>query len=335
MDSFSAGLFVAILVTFFSTVAFSQAPTRISHQTILRDLDNELITNQNVSVQITLLQGGPSGANLFRETHNLSTDVNGLLAIEIGDGAVQNGSFSSINWSAGPFFVQQSIDPAGGTNYTINRTTQLLSVPFALHAQSAGRAKSAAWADEANAILNLDQFEAPIGSITIFPAAATSIPSGWLLCDGASYDAAFYPQLFAVIGTTYGSEPNNRFLVPDLRGQGPMGLDASQTEFDMLGKTGGEKTHILTIPEMPAHNHGGTTGAGGIHSHQFGTTGFVTSAAGALSRSPGADGSFDNDNLQTTQSAGSHTHPIQSEGGDSAHNNLQPYTVINFIIKAN
>jgi microcystin-dependent protein len=208
-------------------------------------------------------------------------------------------------------------------------------VPFALHAQTAGRANSAAFADEANTILNADQFEAPIGSIAPYPAAAGSVPSGWLLCDGASYDANFYPELFSVIGINYGSEPNNRFLVPDLRGRTPIGKDAGQTEFDNLGDTGGAKTHTLALSEMPSHNHGGSTLSGGGHTHPYGTRPFLinTDAAGEVTRD-GADGSGDLPN-QNTQFAGSHSHPINAQGGDGPHNNLQPYSTVNFIIKAN
>ncbi len=315
-------------------MAWGQAPERIRHQSVVRDLDNNLIVNQAMGVQITILQGGPNGANLYREQHALTTDAVGLLSFEIGGGAVQNGSLSAINWGLGPYFVEQAIDPSGGTNYTISQTTQLLSVPYAQHAQSAGRANSAALADVANNILNAGQFGTPIGAIAPYSGPAGSLPAGWLLCDGGSYDVNLYSELFAVIGTTYGSEPN-RFRVPDLRGRGPIGRDANQTEFAALGQIGGAKTHTLTIAEMPAHNHGGATNSQGDHNHAYGTRGFVTSAGGALSLSPGADGSFDFDSLQNTQFAGEHTHVIPSQGGGSPHNNLQPYTTMNFIIKAN
>jgi microcystin-dependent protein len=314
-------------------MAWGQAPERIRHQSVVRDLDNNLITNQAMGVQITILQGGPNGANLYRERHALTTNAIGLLSLEIGGGVVQNGSLSAINWGTGPYFVEQAIDPSGGTNYTVSQTTQLLSVPYALQAQSAGRANSAALADVANNILNAGQLEAPVGAVAPYSGPAGSVPAGWLLCDGGSYDLNLYPELYAVIGITYGSEPG-RFRVPDLRGRGPMGRDASQSEFAALGQIGGAKTHTLTIAQMPAHNHGGATNSAGSHNHGYGTRGFVTSAGGALSLSLGADGSFD-DQDQATQFAGEHTHVILSQGGGQPHNNLQPYTTVNFIIKAN
>ncbi|MCR9099462.1 MAG: tail fiber protein [bacterium] len=328
--------FVTIFILMLAFGALiAQAPERIGHQSVLRDLDNSPIANQSVGVQITILQGEANGANMYRETHSLSTNAIGLLSLEIGTGTVLNGSLSAIDWAAGPFFVEQAIDPAGGINYTINQTTQLLSVPFALYANTAGRANSAALAEEASTILNADQFEAPVGAIAPFPAAAGNVPNGWLLCDGASYDATFYPALFAVIGTTYGAEPNNRFLVPDLRGRTPMGADPGQTEFASLGQTGGAKTHTLTVAQMPSHNHSGFTGFAGTHIHGYGTRDFLIDVAGTNEvLRDGADGSADLPD-QFTQFDGEHTHPINSQGGGQAHNNIQPYAVVNFIIKAN
>lgn len=327
--------FVLSLAVFFVCgMAWGQAPERISHQAVVRDLSDNLIASQAVGVQITILQGAPNGANMYRERHSLMTNAAGLLSLEIGGGTVQNGSLSAINWSMGPYFVEQAIDPSGGTNYTISETTQLFSVPYALYAQSADRANSAARADVATSLSSAGQFGAPIGMVVSYSGPAGSVPTGWLLCDGASYDVNLYPELFALIGTAYGSDPN-RFKVPDLRGRNPMGRDANQAEFASLGQIGGAKTHTLTIAEMPAHNHGGVTGSAGNHVHNYGTRGFGTGTAGGTitSSALGMDGSGDDQNA-VTQPAGEHVHVIPSQGAGSPHNNLQPYLILNFIIKA-
>ena len=333
--SFQGRLVLSLSALFVCAMAWGQAPERISHQSVLRDLSNNLITSQAVGVQITILQGAPNGANMYREQHSLMTNAAGLLSLEIGGGAVQNGSLSAINWSMGPYFLEQAIDPSGGTNYTISETTQLFSVPYALYAQSAGRANSAARADVATSLSTAGgQLGAPIGMVVSYSGPAGSVPAGWLLCDGASYDVNIYPELFALIGTAYGSDPN-RFKVPDLRGRNPMGRDANQAEFGALGQIGGAKNHTLTIAEMPAHNHGGVTGSAGNHSHNYGTRGFGTGTAGGTitSSALGMDGSFD-DTAAVTQPAGEHAHVIPSQGAGSPHNNLQPYLTLNFIIKA-
>lgn len=337
LASFQLKLVLSLSALLVCGIAWGQAPERISYQSVVRDLNNDLIESQAVGVQITILQGAPNGANMYRERHSLTTNATGLLSLEIGAGAVQNGSLSAINWSMGPYFVERAIDPSGGTAYTLIETSQLFSVPYALHAQSADRANSAARADVATSLSAVGggQLGAPIGMIVPYSGSAGSVPTGWLLCDGASYDVNIYPELFALIGTAYGSDPN-RFKVPDLRGRNPMGRDANQAEFASLGQIGGAKVHALTIAEMPAHNHGGVTGSAGSHSHPYGTRGFGTGTAGGTitSSALGMDGSGDDQNA-ATQFAGEHTHVIPSAGAGSPHNNLQPYLILNFIIKAN
>jgi microcystin-dependent protein len=331
--SFRGRLVLSLAALLVCGMTWGQAPERISHQAVVRDMSDNLVASQAVGVRITILQGAPNGANMYREQHSLTTNAAGLLSLEIGSGAVQNGSLSAINWNMGPYFVEQAIDPSGGTNYTISETTQLLSVPYALYAQSADRANSATRADVATGLSTAGgQFGVPIGMVVPYSGPAGSVPTGWLLCDGASYDVNIYPELFALIGTAYGSDPN-RFKVPDLRGRGPMGRDANQAEFAALGQIGGAKTHTLTIAEMPAHNHGGVTGSAGNHSHIYGTRGFLTSVTGSTTSGLGMDGSFDDQNA-VTQPAGEHPHPIPSQGAGSPHNNLQPYLTLNFIIKA-
>lgn len=96
------------------------------------------------------------------------------------------------------------------------------------------------------------------GVVSIWPAAAGSIPSGYLLCDGASYLRADYPDLFAIIGTTFGAVDGTHFNVPNLKGRMVVGLDAAQVEFDTLAETGGAKTqtpsaHSVTQPS--AHSN--------------------------------------------------------------------------------
>jgi hypothetical protein len=109
----------------------------MSYQSVLRGTNNALVTNQNVFVKISILQGAISGTSVYVETHSTSTNSNGLISLSIGGGTLVSGSFSAINWANGPYFVQMEADPTGGTNYTISGTTQLLSVPYALHAKTA------------------------------------------------------------------------------------------------------------------------------------------------------------------------------------------------------
>lgn len=117
---------------------FAQAPQKLSYQSVIRNAANNLVINQSVGIQISILQGSATGTVVFAETHNTTSNANGLVSIEIGGGTVVSGSFSGIDWANGPYFIKTETDPAGGTNYTITGTTQLLSVPYAMYALSSG-----------------------------------------------------------------------------------------------------------------------------------------------------------------------------------------------------
>ena len=110
----------------------------MSYQAVIRDSENQLVVNSEIGMRISILQGSTSGAAVYTETRAPATNINGLVTFEIGgEGAnAVTGVFSAIDWSAGPYFVKTETDPSGGTNYTITGTSQLLSVPYALHSGS-------------------------------------------------------------------------------------------------------------------------------------------------------------------------------------------------------
>lgn len=128
---FISGLILAIGVS-------AQAPKGISHQAVIRDAGNELVTNADVSARVSIIQGAPSGVILYVEQHEVVSNQNGLITYVIGTGDVQNGVFGDIDWSDSPLFLRTEVDPAGGSNYTIIGTTQFLSVPYALYAETSG-----------------------------------------------------------------------------------------------------------------------------------------------------------------------------------------------------
>ena len=129
-------IFIFLTFIFASLVAFSQAPNAMSYQAAIRDANNNLVANQSVGMQISILQGSANGSSVYTETQSASTNDNGLVSIAIGEGT-SNDNFSSIDWSNGPYFIKTETDPTGGSNYTITGTSQLLSVPYALHAKTA------------------------------------------------------------------------------------------------------------------------------------------------------------------------------------------------------
>lgn len=144
---------------------------------------------------------------------------------------------------------------------------------------------------------------------TILPFAGMSAPDGFMLCDGAELLASENADLFSAIGTTYGTgQAPGSFKLPDLRGRAPIGAGQGDGLSDRaMGGSGGAETHQLTIEEMPSHSHG---------------IDYRSNLAGL-------------DNGKQVRAANSESGAVQSRatGGDQPHNNMQPYLVVNYIIK--
>ncbi len=130
-------LFTILIAGLITVSAFAQAPEKMSYQAVIRDANSLLVTNQIIGIQISVLQGSATGTAVYVETQTPSTNINGLVSLEIGNGIVVSGVFNTIDWANGSYFVKTEIDPTGGTNYTIIGTSQLLSVPYALHSKTA------------------------------------------------------------------------------------------------------------------------------------------------------------------------------------------------------
>jgi len=239
---------------------------------------------------------------------------------------------------------------------------------------------------------------------TIFPYAGTAVttPDGWLFCDGSTYGTATYPDLFAVIGYSYGGS-GTAFSVPDLRGRVIAGRDMDNgsgtagrlstitNQGTALAISAGAQTHTLGTAEMPAHHHGTSTISSGVtnntgghvhtgsidpantdHTHQIVNTYSAendnwanvfrrrtpTSQTNLALNAPGsgtstiviaqASSGMSLGNMNTNQShshglsinsSGAHDHTVTGNivsgtaGGGSAHNNLQPTIILNYIIK--
>ena len=130
---------VIILISFAAFPGiFAQLPDKLSYQAVVRDPAGQLVTSRNIGIRISILRG-PGSVPVYSEVHAAATNANGLVTLEIGGGTPVTGTWSGIDWSLGDYHLQTEIDPDGGTNYTISGTSQLLSVPYALHAATAGR----------------------------------------------------------------------------------------------------------------------------------------------------------------------------------------------------
>ncbi|WP_430401189.1 DUF1566 domain-containing protein [Flavobacterium sp.] len=126
--------FLAVLLMTAST--FAQTPEKMSYQAVVRDSGDNLVSSQPVGMQISILRTTATGTAVYVETQTPTTNVNGLVTLEIGTGTVVSGDFTTIDWSTSSYFIKTETDPTGGSSYTITGTSQLLSVPYALHAKT-------------------------------------------------------------------------------------------------------------------------------------------------------------------------------------------------------
>lgn len=140
-----SGLFM-VIAWCLSTTSFvnAQAPQKIDYQGIARNNTNEPLSNQHLGIQISIIQGELPGVVVYQERHEVNTDAFGLFTFPIGTGEVQHGVFAAINWGEDASFVQIEIDPEGGSSYEDLGTMELMSVPFALYAESAGTSEKPA-----------------------------------------------------------------------------------------------------------------------------------------------------------------------------------------------
>jgi hypothetical protein len=128
-----------ISITAFSGLLFAQsAPQGIKFQGMARDASNNAVSNKSVALRISIIKDQPSGTVVYSESFNTNTNDIGLFGLTVGKGSVIQGVFKSIAWGASSLFLKTEIDLNNGTNYTFLSTTELLSVPYALYAQSAG-----------------------------------------------------------------------------------------------------------------------------------------------------------------------------------------------------
>lgn len=156
----------------------------------------------------------------------------------------------------------------------------------------------------------------PIGAIV--PFGGWDAPTGWLICDGTLLNKTAYPELFNAIGYSFGGEEGgSTFGLPDLRGKVPVGIDENDSDFDGMGVTGGEKTHTLTVAEMPSHSHDNT---------------FLAKWGGQTQ----ASHEYYNVDTATGTEYGNRSwlNYNGSTGGGQAHNIMNPYQTVNYIIKA-
>jgi len=108
------------------------------YQTVCRDADGKVMANTSVSFEVSIIKTSSSGDVVYTERHAGTTNDFGLIHFVIGNGAVQDGNFSTIAWGDDDYFLNVKFDPAGATSFSDMGTSPLMSVPFAMFSENAG-----------------------------------------------------------------------------------------------------------------------------------------------------------------------------------------------------
>jgi hypothetical protein len=213
-----------LLLFLLATVSIlAQTPEKMSYQAVLRDASSTLLTNQQVGIQISILETTITGTAVYTETQTATTNINGLVSLEIGTGSTLD-DFTAIDWSTGPYFIKTATDASGGSNYSIIGTSQLMSVPYALQSKTATTLPSGI--DQGY----IEALEARIAALEPQPAAIGDIREG---------------------GVVFWVDPADN----------THGLVCAFSDYATTIKWGCWDTDLVNVPNVP-HNGGPATGLG-------------------------------------------------------------------------
>lgn len=134
---------IAALESKATVSSLDKTPLLFNYQTALLDLNQKPLTNTNVSFRINILKDSSTGNSVYQETHSAITSTKGLINFKIGNGTLITGDFSTVNWASAIYFLKVELDVAGGTNYQDFGTSQLVSVPYVMHAKTADKLNNA------------------------------------------------------------------------------------------------------------------------------------------------------------------------------------------------
>lgn len=191
--------------------------------------------------------------------------------------------------------------------------------------------------DGVNYTVGFHENRVPVG--TVFQFAASSVPTGWLDCDGSEVSRTTYAALFAVIGTTWGAgDTTTTFNIPDLRGRAPIGVGTgSGLTARALASNGGGETHTIAENNLPPHAHSLASHVHDLGSHTHNITSRAAPAANYDKVTMGA-ASTGTEYTQVTGAASGNTGAASGNTGNgsgtsAAISNMQPWAALKFIIK--
>ena len=243
-----------VAIATIAITCFGQAPEGFKYQAVVRDAGNLILNNQAVGMRMTIQQGSIGGTTIYQETFTPTTNGYGLVNLEIGSGTVMSGTFATIDWSNGPYFIETAVDVTGGTSYAVMGTSQLMSVPYALYAKTSGNGAGP---------------QGPAGNDGIDGATGPQGPQG--IQGPVGNDGAQGP-----IGLTGATGPQGANGPQGI--QGPVGNDGAQGPIGLTGATGPQGPIGLTGSTGPQGPQGiqgpaGTNGTDGSSAYQLAVSG--------------------------------------------------------------
>jgi hypothetical protein len=254
----------------------AQSPQKLSYQAVVRNSAGKLIQNTAVGIRFSILQGSITGTAVYTETHNAVTNVNGLVSVEIGGGTTL-GNFSGINWANGPYFLKSETDPTGGTNYSISGISQLLSVPYALHSQTADNGFSGNYDDLTNKPVT-DGSETKITAGTKISVTGTGTPVAPYIINSTNLEFSGDYNDLTNKPVTDGSETKihagtNVSVTGTGTGISPYVINATNTPNPPVNKTTITTSQTWTVPaavsKIKVELWGGAGGGGGAGAYSY------------------------------------------------------------------
>lgn len=175
----------------------------------------------------------------------------------------------------------------------------------------------------------------PLGGMLVWPGDIADIPPSYREANGQALDRAVYATLFNVYGTKYGvGDGSTTFNLPDMRTRTVRGYHPGDTQFDVIGETGGSKQETLSVAQLAPHAHSGTTSTVGNHQHTgpFATNQIIQRI---VNNADGPHGFSDGATSRLSDPAGSHNHSFTTNtvGSGQPHNNLGPYVAMPWIVR--
>lgn len=288
-----------ILALIVSSVTFAQSPEGINYQAVIRDNAGMVLPNTNVGIKIGILQGSATGTAVYEESFAPTTSDFGLVNLVIGAGTLISGDFTTIDWSAGPYFLELSADETGGTSYALLGTQQLMSVPYALYSKTADSAINDqvddADADPTNEIqdISLTGTDLSITSGSTVDLTPAQIDSAGIAAYGYSatmhgdikqgFQLADHGGWYLLDGRAINTLPANAQTAAanlGFVGNIPDATNRMLANMGTLGATGGSNSVAITQANFPNTTLGGTTNMAGTHTHSVSPVSAVTNSGG-------------------------------------------------------